>query len=170
MAPADVGCWFGWWRLIDIQIVAIGKDKDPWVTAGVEHYTRLLKRFARLDIRLLPSPEHGTKTPAAVVKRREAELLNKLSENRWTIALSDKGKSLDSEELATRLEQWINTSGGRLRFLIGGPYGLEESVLREADVVLSLSPLTFSHQLVRLVLLEQLYRAFSILHHLPYHK
>lgn len=86
------------------------------------------------------------------------------------VALSDSGKKADSHEFARLLEQWQTRSNGTITFLIGGPFGLDESLLSRADVALSLSPLTFSHQLVRLVLLEQLYRAFSILSGSPYHK
>ena len=86
------------------------------------------------------------------------------------VALSDSGKSCNSVSFSRLLERWQTTSGGTVTFLIGGPFGLDTSLLESADLILSLSPLTFSHQLVRLVLFEQLYRGFTILHNTSYHK
>ena len=107
---------------------------------------------------------------ASEVKKREAARILKALDKGFHIALADKSTGLDSHGLARQLEKWQTRCGGCIEFIIGGAYGLDESVLEQAELVLSLSPLTFSHQLVRLVLLEQLYRAFSILHNTDYHK
>ena len=155
--------------MVRIEVVAIGKDKDRWVTEGIAHYTKLLRRWAGIEWASITPPRHTKATPPDEIRRREAERLPSF-EGTFTIALSDRGRRYDSEQFAAALERWLTRSGGRLRFVIGGAYGLAPAVLDSADVVLSLSPLTFSHQVVRLVLLEQLYRAFSILYHTGYHK
>jgi 23S rRNA (pseudouridine1915-N3)-methyltransferase len=131
----------------------VGKDKDAWITDGCAHFKKLLSRYAEVSWRVLSA-------------EKSASGLDK----GFHIALADKGTDPDSHGLARQLEKWQMRCGGCIEFIIGGAYGLDESVLDRADLVLSLSSLTFSHQLVRLVLLEQLYRAFSILHNTDYHK
>ena len=155
--------------MLKISIVAVGRDKDRWVTGGIAHFTKLLSRWASVTIE---SPT--IKTPASLspgeIMDREISVLESYIGSGTTIALSDRGEAYDSPEFARWLERLQSSSGGQVNFLIGGPYGLAQSILDRADYILSLSPLTFSHQLVRLVLLEQLYRGLSILHGTDYHK
>jgi 23S rRNA (pseudouridine1915-N3)-methyltransferase len=156
--------------MLKIQIVAIGKDKDQWVTDGVAHYTKLLSRYCRLTSLAVPSPKQSKSLSPVEIKRLEAERLRPYLEQGLSIALTDRGKAFDSPAFAELLSKLQTTSGGRVTILIGGPYGLDEAILEQAPHRVSLSPLTFSHQLVRLVLLEQLYRGFSILSNTDYHK
>ncbi len=156
--------------MIKIKIIAIGKDKDKWVTSGQEHYEKLLSRFAKLESIHIPSPKLSSSFSPLEIKRKEAELFEKQIKSESFIALSDSGKQFDSIKFSKKLETLISHSSGQLLFLIGGAYGIDDSLLTRATLKLSLSPLTFSHQLVRLVLFEQLYRAFSILHNTDYHK
>jgi len=156
--------------LLKIAVLAIGKDKDRWVTDGAAHFEKLLQRWCRLEWQVIPSPHHSTSLSPDEIKRNEARLIKKRLGTGLTVALADSGRSLDSRGFAGLLERFQTVSGGQVTFVIGGPYGLDQSILSAADDVLSLSPLTFSHQLVRLVLLEQLYRGFSILHGTDYHK
>jgi 23S rRNA (pseudouridine1915-N3)-methyltransferase len=152
-----------------IHIIAVGKDKDAWVNDGISHYTKLLGRWCDVEWTLVV-PKRTTQQDAKSVRKLEADLaLPKLS-HRPIIALSDSGKSLDTISFSKQVSQWQVRGGGKMTFVIGGPYGLDQRVLETADTVVSLSPLTFSHQVVRLVLMEQVYRAFSILHHTDYHK
>ncbi len=156
--------------MLKITIIAIGKDKDRWVSDGAAHFEKLLGRWCRIGWRVLNSPAKSASLSPDEIKRLEGELLLKEIGQRHTIALVDSGRTLDSREFAAMLEHLQVVAGGEICFVIGGPYGLDPAVLDRAHDRLSLSPLTFSHQLVRLVLLEQLYRGFSILHGTDYHK
>ncbi len=156
--------------MLKVHLICVGKDKDAWITDGCAHFKKLLSRYAEVSWRILSAEKSGSGLSASEVKKREAVRILKALDKGFHIALADKGTDPDSRGLARQLENWQTRCGGCIEFIIGGAYGLDESVLDRADLVLSLSPLTFSHQLVRLVLLEQLYRAFSILHNTDYHK
>lgn len=156
-------------RVLKATIITVGRDKDRWISDGVAHYVKLLSRWCSVDIQTV-SPKTAASLSPVEIKRIEAEALKPRIDFRTTVALSDSGKTMDTPQFAVWLEHVQSTGGGQVRFVIGGPYGLDDSILRGASEVLSLSPLTFSHQLVRLVLLEQLYRGFSILHGTDYHK
>ncbi len=153
-----------------IRVLAIGEDKDPWVTLGIQHYSKLLSKYAALEVLPLPSPKTSSSLSPEEVKRQEASLLKEKFGKGITVALVDTGKTYDSLGFAKLIERWQSTSGGAITFLIGGPFGLDSQLVKTVNATLSLSPLTFSHQLVRLVLLEQLYRGFTILHNTGYHK
>lgn len=155
--------------MLKIRIVAIGKDKDRWISDGSQHYTRLLSRYASVQATIVPSLKSTSSLSPTEIKAQEAERFEKQLGKGYLIALSDKGVRMDSEGLAKRIEK-LQAQTGEITFLIGGAYGLDERLIKRADLVLSLSPLTFSHQLVRLILLEQLYRALSILQGSSYHK
>lgn len=156
--------------MLKIQIVAIGKDKDQWVTDGMAHFSKLLQRYCRATFLALPSPKQSKAFSAAEIKRFEADRLRPFLDQGASIALTDRGKQYDSQSFAKFLSKLQISSGGQVTILIGGPCGLEDSILESATHRISLSPLTFSHQVVRLVLLEQLYRGFSILANTDYHK
>jgi len=157
-------------RLLKIRIVAVGKNKDRWVSDGCAHYEKLLSRFARVEWSIIPPSKHaGSLSPEEIKKDEGQRMLAQLGKG-TTIALSDTGEKADSLSFSKILEKLQISSKGTVTFLIGGAYGLSDSVLSRADMVFALSPMTFSHQLVRLVLLEQLYRGFSILHGTDYHK
>jgi 23S rRNA (pseudouridine1915-N3)-methyltransferase len=152
-----------------IHIIAVGKDKDVWVSEGIAHFEKLLKRYARIKWTIIDA-EIAKSSSAGEVKLREAEKMQRHLKSGTIIALADSGIKCDSLRFAKKMEGLLARSSGELKFLIGGPHGLDQSVLDSASEIISLSPLTFSHQLVRLVMLEQLYRAFSILQGTGYHK
>jgi 23S rRNA (pseudouridine1915-N3)-methyltransferase len=156
--------------VVKIRIIAAGPDKDQWLAEGVNHYLKLLGRYASIEINNLPSPRATSSLSPVEIMKKEADRFEKELKGGFVIALSDRGKRQDSPGFARLLERIQAHNRGPITFLIGGPYGLHETILKKADLVLSLSELTFSHQLVRLVLLEQLYRGFSILHGSSYHK
>jgi len=156
--------------VLKITILQIGKDKDRWVSEACEHYLKLLGRFAKVDFKLIPDVKNAASLPPAELKSAQGEAILNQIDNTLSIALSDSGEQLDSPAFAKFLEKLQTVSQGKVAFIIGGPYGLSESVIEKADYTVSLSPLTFSHQLVRPVLLEQLYRGFSILAGTDYHK
>jgi 23S rRNA (pseudouridine1915-N3)-methyltransferase len=155
--------------LTKLRIIAVGKDKDSWLTDGLSHYEKFLKRYVQLEWLHVAAEKSSSLSPGEI-KKREATRIRKHLGRGLTIALADRGKQFNSPQLAKKIESWLGTCDGRISFLIGGAYGLEDTLLGEVDQVLSLSSLTFSHQVVRLLLLEQLFRAFSILKGTDYHK
>jgi 23S rRNA (pseudouridine1915-N3)-methyltransferase len=152
-----------------IRIVAVGRDKDAWVRDACNHFEKLLRKYARVEWEVVASARGHNLSPAEA-KREEAERLRKRLEGAYTVALADSARDLDSLRFASWLERTLTRHSNRVAFVIGGPYGLDQSLVDGAGDALSLSPLTFSHQLVRPVLLEQLYRAFTILGGGTYHK
>jgi 23S rRNA (pseudouridine1915-N3)-methyltransferase len=156
--------------MLKVEIVALGRDKDAWISDGINHYARLLSRYCRLTITNLPALKKSAALSPVEIQRLEAERFRPYLEKSTTIALTDKGHSCDSLGFAKLLADLQTTSGGSIILLVGGAFGLADEILRRATYRLSLSPLTFSHQVVRLILLEQLYRGFSILHNTDYHK
>ncbi len=116
------------------------------------------------------SPGKSAALSPAEKKQLEADKLQKHLESGYLVALADKGRQFDSVALAKNIEKLTVHSRGDVKIIIGGPYGLSDKILKRADEIWSLSKLTFSHQIVRIVLLEQLFRAFSILHRTDYHK
>ena len=156
--------------MIKLDIVSIGKDKDAWISEGVDHYLKLLSKYASITLKTLADVKASASLSPAELKRKQAVVLEKEIADGYVVALADRGRRYDSIQFSRLLEKLQTISGGRIVFVIGGAYGLDESLLNRADLVLSLSPLTFSHQLVRLVLLEQLYRGFNLLSGGSYHK
>lgn len=156
--------------MLKIQVVSIGKNKDRWLSEGCDHYLKLLSRYAKVELKLLPALKDTASLSPAEVKFKEAERLLPAIGSSFLVALHNRGKAIDSVAFARQLEQLQLVSGGKLSFVVGGAFGLHDRVLKKAKMQLSLSPLTFSHQLARLALLEQLYRGFSILRGTAYHK
>ncbi len=156
--------------MLKIVIVAVGKDKDRWVVDGCAHFEKLLSRWCRIEWQIVAAPKGGASLSPVELRRAEASRLAARIPSGYLVALTDNGRQVDSEKFARLIENWQVVSGGTVVILIGGPHGLDPSLLDRADLRLSLSPMTLSHQLVRLVLLEQLYRGFSILHGTDYHK
>jgi len=156
--------------LLKIRIISVGKDKAPWISEACNHYSKLLSRYASAEIIALPAPKGTSNLSPGEIKAEEARVLEKHLPKAYTVALSDNGARADSTGFARMLERLETQSGGSLTFIIGGPWGLDKRITDRADLILSLSPMTFSHQLVRPILLEQLYRAFSILRGSSYHK
>jgi 23S rRNA (pseudouridine1915-N3)-methyltransferase len=156
--------------VLKVRIIAPGKSKGDWIEDGCRHFLKLLSRYAHVELVELPSVRATSPLPPKDILRREAAAIDKRLGGNMVVALTDRGEKFDSHAFAAKLEHWQATCGGGIDFVIGSAWGLDESVLRRADLALSLSGMTFSYQLVRLVLLEQLYRAFSILHNTGYHK
>ncbi len=156
--------------MISINIIAIGKNKDPWVEESIRHYLKFLQKYARVNILVIPDKSKSAKLPPLEITKLEASQIRSKIESKYVIALSEKGRKFDSEQFASFLEKTVSQGGGKIDFLIGGAFGLHDDLIHECSQSISLSPLTFSHQLVRPILLEQLYRAFTIIHGEKYHK
>lgn len=149
---------------------SIGKEHEAYVKPGVEDFTRRLSRYYPTEWSLIPTPKGAATLSPAALKKKEAEvILGQLGKDDYLVALDERGGQLSSEKLAAFIQTRANDSQKNLVFLIGGAFGLDATVLDRADLKWSLSQLTLPHQLVRLVLAEQLYRACTILRNEKYH-
>ncbi len=155
--------------MLKIRIISPGKDKEPWITQGCEHYRTLLSRSVDIEFVYL-AVKSSASLPPEEVKAREYDQFARHLGKGPVVALDMRGKAMDSRAFARFIDRYQTTSKGQISFLLGGAYGLDDRLVKGADAVISLSQLTFSHQLVRLIFMEQLYRAFSILGGSPYHK
>lgn len=154
-------------KRMKLSIWTIGKVNEPYVKEGIEEFTSRISRYFPVEWKLFPVPKHSNEEH---LKKAEASLiLSALEKDDHLVVLDEKGKMFSSEGLAEFIQQKANDSTQRLVFLIGGAYGVDGSVLQKARVIWSLSTLTFPHQLVRLLLAEQLYRACTILRNEKYH-
>jgi 23S rRNA (pseudouridine1915-N3)-methyltransferase len=153
-----------------IQCWSIGKAHEPYVKTGVEDFTRRIGNYYSISWNILPVPKNAGSLPEAELKKKEAGLvLEKLGNDDYLVVLDERGKQLNSEALANLIEKRSNESIKNLIFLIGGAYGVDTTVLQRAAFNWSLSTLVFPHQLVRLILAEQIYRACTILRNEKYH-
>ncbi|MCY7814803.1 23S rRNA (pseudouridine(1915)-N(3))-methyltransferase RlmH [Bacillus haynesii] len=159
---------------MNISIVAIGKLKEKYLKQGIDEYIKRLSAYAKVDIIELPdekAPENLSDQDMKIVKEKEGErILSKISPDAHVIALAIEGKMKSSEELADNMDRLATYGKSKVTFVIGGSLGLSDAVLKRANEKLSFSRMTFPHQLMRLILLEQVYRAFRINRGEPYHK
>ena len=158
-----------------IKIVAVGRLKERHWQDGAADYARRLQPYARLEMVEVPEarlPERASLAEEMKAVHREAlAIMERLRQHHGpVIALDRQGKMLDSMEMASWLDKQTLEGRNETAWVIGGPFGLAQSVLDRADLVLSFSKMTFPRQMMRLILLEQIYRAFRIIHHEPYHK
>lgn len=157
-----------------IYIFCIGKVRETYLKEGIGEFCKRLSAHCKLEIREFEeekAPEHLSEKEKEQVKKKEGErLLAAVSKNSYLIALAIDGKMRSSEELAEHIEELALGGKSELTLVIGGSLGLSEELLLRADEKWSFSKLTFPHQLMRLILLEQIYRSFRILRGEPYHK
>lgn len=153
-----------------ILLIVVGKTDQKWLTEGISQYVERMTHFCQFEMQVIPDIRNTKNMDQNVQKQREGELILNLlqpSDDIWL--LDDKGREMTSAETARWLEKRMSQSTKRLVFIIGGPYGFSPDVYDRVPGRLSLSKMTFSHQMVRLIFVEQLYRAFAILNNLPYH-
>lgn len=157
-----------------ITIVCVGKIKEKFYQDAIAEYAKRLSRYCSLtvtEVRDEKTKEQATETELAMVKDREGErILKAIREDGYVIALAIDGKPLDSVEFSRKIDQLGLGGTSHIYFVIGGSLGLSDAVLQRADFRLSFSRMTFPHQLMRVVLLEQIYRSYRIINHEPYHK
>lgn len=155
---------------MDIEIWSIGKENESYINDGVLYYFKKTKPYNPVSLVTLQLPKKAATTDAERTKQQEEELiLKKLQPQHYLILLDEKGKMLSSPQWAQQFQNCMNQGIKTVVILIGGAFGVTERVKQEAKQVWSLSNLVFPHQLVRLIVAEQVYRAFSILHNSPYH-
>ena len=150
--------------------VLVGKNNDSRLISLMEDYTKRIKKYHRLDIEIIPESKKKEKTSKNIRKQKEGNLIiEKFKGGDWIILLDEKGKSFDSIGFSEYINIKRSGSHKRLVFVFGGPYGFSEEVYDRCDEKITLSRMTFSHQIIRLFFLEQLYRANTILNNEPYH-
>lgn len=157
-----------------ITIAAVGKIKESYWEAALAEYRKRLGRYCKLEILSVAdekTPDGASPALEAQIKEKEGErLLAKLRPEAYVIALAIEGTMLDSVELAKKIEKLRVEGRGQVVFVIGGSLGLSDAVLARANFLLSFSKMTFPHQMMRVILAEQIYRSYRIIHGEPYHK
>lgn len=157
-----------------IRILCVGRLKERFYTEAAAEFTKRLSRFCELEVTELPDEKvPDSPSPAEIEKVKQTEcarIAAKLQQGDFVIALDPNGKQLSSEGLSELLSSCMLGGRSRIVFVIGGSHGLTEGLKAKADAVLSFSKMTFSHRIFRIMLLEQIYRAFKIINGEPYHK
>lgn len=153
-----------------ITLLAIGKTDDANLISLIENYTKRLGFYVKFKLEIIPDIKNVKKLSEQEQKSKEGSvLLSKLQKSDTLVLLDENGKQFDSVTFSSYLQKHMNSGIKNLFFVIGGPYGFSEEVYKRANGKISLSKMTFSHQMVRLFFIEQLYRGFTILRNEPYH-
>ncbi|WP_214761228.1 23S rRNA (pseudouridine(1915)-N(3))-methyltransferase RlmH [Exiguobacterium sp. s129] len=159
---------------MNISIITVGKLKEKYLKQGIAEYTKRLSAYAKvqeIEVSDEKAPENLSEADMLLVKQKEGErILAKISPDTHVIALAIQGKQRTSEAFARELDQLATYGKSKIAFVIGGSLGLSEDVMKRADDTISFSKMTFPHQLMKLVLCEQIYRAYRINRNEPYHK
>ena len=153
-----------------VELICIGKTSKSFLEQGEKEYLKRLKRYLKFEKVELPDVKMAKNTSVEVIKQKEADLFNqKIGPSDYVVLLDEQGKTFTSVQFAQYMQQLFNQGGHKIVFLIGGPYGFHRSIDERANVKLSLSAMTFSHQMIRMLFLEQFYRGMTILKGEPYH-
>ena len=159
---------------MNITVISVGKLKEKYLKQAIDEYSKRLTRYCKIDIIELPdekTPDNASEKEELQIKDKEGQLiLSKIKDNMFVIAMDLNAKQMTSEEFSRFIETQGVMGNSNITFVIGGSLGLSDEVLKRADYKLSFSKMTFPHQLMRLILLEQVYRAFRINNNEPYHK
>ncbi|NOR87890.1 MAG: 23S rRNA (pseudouridine(1915)-N(3))-methyltransferase RlmH [Bacteroidales bacterium] len=153
-----------------IKLIFVGKTTDEAVDLGMQKYIKRLRRYTNLDIEVIPALKNTKKMNESEIKNKEGELiLGKISNSDFLVLLDEKGKEYTSVSFSEFIDRKIMQGVKNLVFVVGGAYGFSELVYQKAQQKISLSQMTFSHQIIRLIFMEQLYRSFTIMKNEPYH-
>lgn len=157
-----------------ITVIAVGRVKEKFYRDAVAEYGKRLGRYCKLDIIEVEDEKTPDKAGAAmeqlILKKEADRILRYVREDAWVVTLEISGREYDSEQFAMELEKLATQGVSHIQFIIGGSLGLHEEIRKKADRAVSFSKMTFPHQLMRVILLEQIYRGYRILHREPYHK
>ncbi len=153
-----------------INLLCIGKTDDKEISSLVQYYLNRLPKHWNFEITEFPDVKNAKNLTPELLKKEEAKLfLNFIENSDVTVLLDEKGKQFTSREFSSKIENWMNVSVKKVNFLIGGAYGFSEEIYSRANEMMSLSKMTFTHQMIRLFFVEQIYRADQILQGKPYH-
>ena len=157
-----------------ITIITVGKIKEKYLRDAIAEYSKRLNKYCKLDILEVAdekTPDHASAIVEEQIRNKEGErILKLLKDDAYVITLEIGGKMLDSVEFSQKLEQLGIRGKSHIIFVIGGSIGLGNEILKRSDFAISFSKMTFPHQLMRVILLEQIYRSYRIMNHEPYHK
>ncbi len=157
-----------------ITLITVGKIKEKYLKDAIAEYSKRLSRYCKLEIVEVAdekTPDNASDTVEDAIRDKEGERIQKyIKEDAYVITLEIGGKMLTSEELSEKIEKLGVQGTSHIIFIIGGSIGLGKEVLKRSDYALSFSKMTFPHQLMRVILLEQIYRSYRIMNHEPYHK
>jgi 23S rRNA (pseudouridine1915-N3)-methyltransferase len=153
-----------------INLLLIGKTDDDYLKKGIDKYLKRLKHYIKVSVHIIPDLKNTRKITEDQQKQKEGEqILAKVATGDNLILLDENGKEFNSEQFAKHIEKKMITGTRCTVFVVGGPYGFSDEVYKRCNEKISLSPMTFSHQMVRLIFTEQLYRAMTIIKGEPYH-
>ena len=153
-----------------IVLITIGKTNEKYLIEGISNYQKRLKHYTNFEMMEIPNIKNANNLSEAELMKKEGELiLKQIQSSDHLVLLDDKGKDFTSPKFAQKLQQWMLSGKKRLVFVVGGAYGFSEEVYKRGNETLSLSKMTFSHQMVRLFFVEQIYRGYTILNNEPYH-
>jgi 23S rRNA (pseudouridine1915-N3)-methyltransferase len=152
-----------------ILLITIGDNEDKYLATGFELYAKRLQHYVSFDTVIIPSQKNKSNSKEAAMQAEAKEIQKKITPSDLVILLDEKGKEYSSVEFAKQVQKYLNMPGKRMVFVIGGPYGFAPEIKERANQTISLSAMTFNHQMARLFFLEQLYRAMTILKGEPYH-
>ncbi|MCX8081426.1 MAG: 23S rRNA (pseudouridine(1915)-N(3))-methyltransferase RlmH [Bacteroidia bacterium] len=153
-----------------LELIMIEKNSEKFINDGYEHFLNKINHYAKTEVHVLRPPPELRKKSIDEQKKAEAEMLKKyMTTDAFKVLLDEKGQKMNSVEFSKELGKWLSGSQKKIRFFIGGPYGVYDPLKKDFQLLLSLSDMTFSHQIIRLIFLEQLYRAFTILRGEKYH-
>lgn len=159
---------------LNITLICVGKIKEAFYRDAIAEYAKRLSRYCKLKIIEIPdenTPQNASEALENQIKEKEGEqILKAISDKMYVCALAIEGKSFDSVSFAGHIQKLATAGHSDIAFIIGGSLGLASSVYQRADSMISFSAMTFPHQLMRVILSEQIYRAFRIINHEPYHK
>ena len=154
---------------LNLNFIFIGKTKEKYLADGIADFQKRLGRYSPVHVKIIKE-RRGKFADQVKIREEGEQLLAQVPAGSFIIALDRTGKQVDSEGLAQLCGRWLEQNRQHVTFLIGGPLGLAHGVTRAADLVLSMSKMTFTHEMARLLLMEQVYRAFNILSGTRYHK
>ena len=157
--------------MIKVKLILVGKTKEAWISEGLRHYQKLLKKYAGIElVEIKEEKITKSKDEKTIIDSEGKRILKHLTEGALSIALDVGGEELASEQFADLLQKSLNRGHDSFTFILGGALGISEKILQACPVKLSLSRMTFTHELSRVIILEQIYRAFSILAGAKYHR
>jgi len=157
-------------RRMKVTLILVGKTTDQAVIVGLEKYLKRLKRYVHFSIEIIPALKNAKKMSEAEIKTKEGiSILSKIPDSSFIVLLDEKGKEMTSIQFAEFMETKMMQSTKNLVFVVGGAYGFSPALYQKASSKIALSQMTFSHQIIRLIFLEQIYRAFTIINNEPYH-
>lgn len=152
-----------------IRMLCVGKKQEPYLQSGIEVYQKKLKRYCQFEVVPLREANYGKGSARQWAEKEQKEIENQIQSQTFLIACDEKGTTLSSPQFAEKLSSIANQGYSKIDFIVGGPFGLPEGIKKRSDMMFSLSHLTLTHQMIRLFLAEQIYRAYTIIKGEKYH-